>query len=257
MSGSVGRIDRCRGWEAFARRVVTWAAGAAAAGSLMATPTAALEIISIPIDQVTTGAAGDVVLVATLDVPDEFVGKTCSLIGTTDNQESVHEGNDLLITTGSHTIVIPNFEDEGFIVHQDGEVEAIAESIEVSVRLGPDGVSSGGFRVDLDCPEEPSTTTTVPPTTAPSATPPPTSALVPPSAAPSTTAPSTTAPTSTAPSTTAPSTSAPPPLPPGDDQPGLPVTGSSSALVVLVGIFVACAGVALADWSRVATIRQR
>ncbi|MFT7601021.1 MAG: hypothetical protein ACI8TP_003971 [Acidimicrobiales bacterium] len=214
-------------------------------------PGAAVELVTIPIDGIVTGNEGESVLVAAVDVPSTFVGLTCQITGETDNQESVHINNDLLIVTGGQTIVIPNFEDEGFVVHNGSSIEAISETIEVFVRFGPDGVSSGGFKVDVNCDiEQPPTTGTTPPTTADPTTVTPTSEALPPSgptvvdSIPSTTTP---------PVTDVPTTTAPPPLPPGTE-PELPVTGSSTAQIGLFGVFVLCGGYVLRDWAKTRSI---
>ena len=152
-------------------------AGVSAAVAILvgtAIAASAVELISIPIDGIVVGVEGDVILVATAEVPVEFVGQTCEIVGETDNQEFIHDSNDLLIVNGGQTLVVPNFEDEGFIIHQAGEFDEMSPKIDVFVRLGPDGVSSGGFRVIVDCDKTPPTTgpvtTTVPSTTAPPTT---------------------------------------------------------------------------------------
>lgn len=139
-------------------------------------------------------------------------------MGETVNQQSARPGNDLLIATGGQTFVIPNFEDEGGVVHDVGVTESIGETIDLTVRFGPDGASSGGFNVfvtwdetvapattvsEESTPEVMVSSSTAPVSTAPAGPvvedAPATTATVP---ATDSTAPSTTAPSTTAPSTT-------------------------------------------------------
>lgn len=267
----------------FARRQLV--AAGAAVGLLLSIPSfaAADEILlTLPVSGVHRGAEGTSVQVASANVPAELVGQSCEIFGSTVNQRSVHPGNDLVIVNGDESFTIPNFEDEGEIVHDAGDVETLAASIQVSIRFGPDGVSSGGFRVTLrNCTDvaveevAPPVETTVPAvaTTAPETTESTVAETTVPStievsatevsptevtAAPvdpagpteesTTTADPTTtseAPT-TAPSTTAPSTSAAPnPLGPTAVTDTLPVTGSSTWLLAGFGAFVAAAGAAM------------
>lgn len=222
------------------------------------------DLIVIPVTGFASGAEGETVRVASVAVPAELVGATCQITGSTVNQVSVHDGNDLLISTNGQTFVVPNFEDAGFIVHEAGETASVGASIDVAIRFGPDGVSSGGFRVSVDCDaEEPPITTTAPPTTAPSTTAPSTTAApttavpttAPPStdvdanppttAAATTTAPTTAAPTTTVveeeppagPTTAAPTTAAPPTTvaatqPPPEEPPAGPSTEGEGSLPV-------------------------
>ncbi len=134
----------------FARRQLV--AAGAAVGLLLSIPSfaAADEILlTLPVSGVHRGAEGTSVQVASANVPAELVGQSCEIFGSTVNQRSVHPGNDLVIVNGDESFTIPNFEDEGDIVHDAGDVETLAASIQVSIRFGPDGVSSGGFRVTL------------------------------------------------------------------------------------------------------------
>ena len=150
-----------------------------------AAPAGADDLIVIPVSGFARGSEGDVVSIASVDVPADIVGATCQITGRTVNQVSVHEGNDLLIITNGQTFVVLDFEDAGFIEHEAGEVTAVGSTIELQIRFGPDGLSSGGFRVSVDCePEATPTTTIAEPTTTTEAPP----------AGPTTEAPATTVP---------------------------------------------------------------
>lgn len=123
---------------------------------------AAVELVSIPITGVVRDEPGSEVLVARAEVPEDLVGLRCTLIGETLNQRSVHLGNDLLIDLGDETFVFTNFEDEGGVRYEFTETGELPAVVEVFVRLGPDGVSSGGFHISIECPdvEPPSSTST-------------------------------------------------------------------------------------------------
>lgn len=266
---------------------------------------AADDLIVIPVSGFARGEEGDVITIATVDVPSDLIGATCQITGLTVNQISVHEGNDLLINTNGQTFVVPNFEDAGFIEHEAGEVASVGTTIQLQLRFGPDGLSSGGFRVRVDCdpenfptttvndstttttteePGEPSTsettvdqppagptteavTTTVPATSETTESPstsvaanPPTTDEEPP-AGPTTEAPVTTVPSATeapattttaAPTTAAPTSEEPPAGPEADDDAALPVTGSSTRLILGFGAVFIAVGVALRRFASVA-----
>ncbi|MEZ5245032.1 MAG: hypothetical protein R2707_08055 [Acidimicrobiales bacterium] len=209
---------------------------------LLAIPAGANELISIPIDEVIYGREGDEILVGGADVPAELVGVSCEMTGETVNQESVHVGNDLVIRLGDQTRVLANFEDERDIRYTFSEIAELPERIDVFVRLGPDGVSSGGFLISIECEIEPPTTTSTTTTTTSTSTTTTTTTTVGPTSTSTTTSTTTTAPSSTTlePTTTTiqvagPTTSLPPgstssvDLPPGQ----LAITGAGTGLLAL------------------------
>lgn len=206
--------------------------GAAAALTLgLAAPAGAQAelLLEIPIDGVTYGEEGDRILVASANVPSNFVGETCLVTGDADNQESVHPGNNLEIVAGDQVLVVPDVESEADLATHFGEFGEITPTIEVYIVLGVDGVSSGGFSVSVDCsvmpPEESTTTTEAPPTTEA-----PTTTEAPPEG-PEVTSPAEPTTTTAPPATVAPTT-APPPAGP---EATLPITGSSAGILAAVG----------------------
>jgi hypothetical protein len=96
--------------------------------------------------------------------------------------------------------VVENVEDEaGAVFVGDAEIVLQGATLVVSVRIGPDGISSGGLAITFDCDVQPPTTTEPPATTAPPGTEPPSPTSTeqpPPSVAPQTTVPPTTLPPS-------------------------------------------------------------
>ncbi len=243
--------------------------GSAAAATMVlgsTTAASAVEVVSVPVDGVYSGSEGATFEVASVSIPEAYIGQTCLIVGETHNQESVHPGNDLLIVAGGRTLVIPNFEDEGFIVHEAGELETMPATISVLLRLGPEHVSSGGFKVTVDC-EQPVVETTVPPveiapeTTVTAVTVPETTpaiettetttvdvAIAP--AGPTTEPTIDDGATSTAPSST--STTAAPSAPVEVKAATLPVTGSSTAVFAAAGMAMVAAGFALLRFGRLA-----
>lgn len=175
-------------------------------------------VLSVPIGGAVHGDPGSSSLRASTPVPAELQGLRCDVRVEGENQWSVHPGNDLVVTTGSETVVAADFEGAAHAVTSvtAGSV-VLGSSLDVSVRFGDDGVSSGGVRVVVDgCvvpgpppSEVPSTTPTtdLPETTVPAST-------IPDSTVPESTVPQSTVPQNTVPSTTAPATTEPVPAGP-------------------------------------------
>ena len=179
------------------------------------------DIISIPVDSVLRAPVNSVTLVASAPVPGEFQGTDCIAEVEVDNQESEHDGNDLIVASGGTSGVLENFETEAFGVRTVEIPLTLGATVDVSLRMGPDEISSGGVFITVDCAES------VPPTTEPPTTEPPTTeppATVPPES----TVPGVSAPTTTVVSALPPGGGATPP--PAAAQPpsgGLPATGPS------------------------------
>ena len=179
------------------------------------------NIISIPVDSVLEAPVNSVTLVASAPVPGQFQGAACIAEVEVDNQESEHDGNDLIVASGGTSGVLENFETEAFGVRTIEIPLTLGATVDVSLRMGPDEISSGGVFITVDCAES------VPPTTEPPTTEPPTTeppATVPPES----TVPGVSAPTTTVVSALPPGGGATPP--PAAAQPpsgGLPATGPS------------------------------
>ncbi len=118
--------------------------------------------ITIELDGVLTGFnEGDVEPLVSEPVDPALVGATCDGVLTTDNNGSVHPGNTLIITTGGETVEIPNVEDEpGQTLEFPGEGVVVGETIDISIRFGRNGITSGGLTLILDCVQPQQTTTT-------------------------------------------------------------------------------------------------
>ena len=131
-------------------------------------------------NRVIRGAPGSEHLLGTLDVLAALVGRGCNVTATSTNNESVHPNTDLIIRSANNELVLSDVErDADGIINRPDLLLTLAPIVDLYVRLGPDGVYSGGFEVLADCPDTPPTTA-APPTTAPAPTP----AAAPPAAPP-------------------------------------------------------------------------
>jgi hypothetical protein len=128
--------------------------------------------VTIPVDTVVRAPEGSITdFEPVVQVPEENQGQECSVVAHAQNQGSVHPDNDLLVTSGSSQVVIPDVEAEpGGSVEGEGTL-VLGTTIVVSLRMGPDEVFSAGFDVIIDClPDETTTTTTDATTTTTEAT---------------------------------------------------------------------------------------
>jgi LPXTG-motif cell wall-anchored protein len=127
--------------------------------------------IVVPIDNISAGPVGSTVVVGTAAVAPEFQGVECIATAIVRNQESQHPNNDLIITSGSNTVVIPDVESIAFETSEFQLPIVLSESVSVALRFGSDGFFSGGIDVQFDCAQDLPSSSDVPPTTvAPSTT---------------------------------------------------------------------------------------
>lgn len=113
-------------------------------------------------------APDSVHVVSTTAVAAADVNGTCDVNVTGANNESVHPNSDIIVTS-ANTVTVHDVEREAGASNlpADGTLQ-LGDTVTVSVRLGEDGVFSGGtLVVDFACtsPPPPTTTTTVAPTT--------------------------------------------------------------------------------------------
>jgi len=134
---------------------------------LMALPAAAQTgEIHILVDGILRGDPGDVFNVHTEVVDESLIGATCTGIASTENNASEHPNNDMIFASGGNTAVIPDYEAVANSTTAMAGTLTLGPTIEVSVRLGGAGISSGGVLIILTCAQpEPTTTTTVAATT--------------------------------------------------------------------------------------------
>lgn len=113
-------------------------------------PASAGEPIALE-QRVLRGPEGSVEELTEVPVDADDVGRRCTLAVHTENQFSVHPGNDLLLTTGGADTVFADVEAE-----PDGDRDLTADvvlgpTIVVSLRFGPHEVSSMGFELSVSC----------------------------------------------------------------------------------------------------------
>jgi len=123
-------------------------------------------ILEIPLGTVVRGAPGSEHLLATVPVAPEDVGQECGAVVVGANNSSVHPNTDLFLRSGGSEVTALDVEREPGAVTETAGTLVLGTDVSISVRLGADGVfSGGGLTVTLDCPPEPTTTTTEAPTT--------------------------------------------------------------------------------------------
>jgi LPXTG-motif cell wall-anchored protein len=165
------------------------AVGAAAAVAFAAPASAQTiveDIIVIPVDSVLFADPGTVTLIASEPVPERFQGLDCIAEVEAQNQSSIHPNNDLIIQSGSTSGEVDDYESEAFASTGASVPLTLGTTVDVSQRMGPAGVSSGGAVITIDCtlafpPEttEPAPTTTVAEVLPPAQTPTPPAAASP------------------------------------------------------------------------------
>lgn len=134
---------------------------------IMALPATAGEAIEgpsldIPVGTVVRGDVGSTHLLGTVDVADELQGLVCEVHATATNQNSVHPGNNIVVSSNGTSVTLHDVEREGFVTTMaDGTIQ-LGDSVSATLHMGQDGVFSGGIVVTTDCMEPTTTTTTVP-----------------------------------------------------------------------------------------------
>lgn len=120
-------------------------------------------VVRVPLDRTASGAPGTTVLLDQVSVEPGLVGRLCDASYEGDNNGSVHPDTDLIITSGSTTVVLDDVEaSPGRITNSVGAL-TLGPTVQVSVRLGADGFASLGALLTIACPT-PATTTTLAPT---------------------------------------------------------------------------------------------
>ncbi|MGH8911890.1 MAG: hypothetical protein ACRDVD_05205 [Acidimicrobiia bacterium] len=135
--------------------------------------------LEIPLPTVVKASPGSEHVLASEDVPQDLVGRTCSIRAIAANQESVHPGNDLVISSNGDLLLLEDVEGEAFGESaREGQL-TLGNELTVTLILGSDGVFSAGMVVEVRCPAPDTTTTTTKPssTTTPETTIPTTSTV--------------------------------------------------------------------------------
>lgn len=115
-------------------------------------------MIEIPIQEVyASGDVGSSVAMGSADIAAELAGRSCNVVVTVTNQQSVHAGNTLVVTSGDSSVSISGIEDEAGAVTTDGGTITLGETISVAVVLGDDGATSLGSSLTVTCEALPDT----------------------------------------------------------------------------------------------------
>lgn len=161
----------------------------------LAAPLAAQQPIVIELEGVLEGPVDTVVPLTSVAVDPALVGGTCTGTAQTENNASVHPDNDVILASGGTSAEFTGVEDApGLLLTLEGSL-VLGETIDVSLRFGPDEITSLGIVVTLDCAPpvvETTTTTTEPPATTTTAPPETTTTTAPPETTTTTAAPPTT-----------------------------------------------------------------
>ena len=149
------------------RKVLLGACGAVGWLVLMTGPAAADDLPTVIISETIRDTPGSVHLLSTTDVDPAAVASACDVTVTGENNASVHPNSDILIASANQ-VTVPDVERSSGAqsIPADGTL-TLGSTVTISVRLGSDGVFSGGLlQVDFTC-----TPPTPPPTPPPSVTP--------------------------------------------------------------------------------------
>jgi len=106
---------------------------------------------TVPPSAITDGTQGEVRLLSTQNVDPADVGKDCQVTVVSTNNESLHPNSDLIVQSGTSSMVAPDVEHDTTSHTFVGQL-TLGTTITVSVRFGPDGIYSGGSTVDTTCP---------------------------------------------------------------------------------------------------------
>lgn len=114
------------------------------------------DTFTIAVEGIITGQAeGAIVEVANQAVAPALVGSTCTVTGASQNNGSVHPGNNLIIATGGSSTNVPGVEEvPGQVVAGTGSV-TLGTDVVVSVEFGSSGATSGGVTLTFDCAQAP------------------------------------------------------------------------------------------------------
>ncbi len=115
-------------------------------------------MVQIPLTEVyQTGDAGSTVALGQTAVDGNLVGRSCSVTATISNNDSLHPGNTLVVTSGGASVQISGIEDAVGSSTLSGGTIVLGDSISASVVLGADGATSIGSRLSVACTALPDT----------------------------------------------------------------------------------------------------
>ena len=106
---------------------------------------------TVPPSSIADGNEGEIRLLWTQTVDPADVGKACEVVLVSTNNESTREGSDLIVQSGTSSMVAENVEHSTAPLTFTSTL-TLGTTITVSVRLGPEGQYSGGSNVESNCP---------------------------------------------------------------------------------------------------------
>lgn len=110
--------------------------------------------ITVPLDTNFGAPEGSVTELGTAVVPDDFVGHECEVKAHSQNQNSVHPGNDILVKSGTSQVTLADVEAEPGKVTAADQMLELGAVITVSLKMGPTEGFSAGIDVVVECHEE-------------------------------------------------------------------------------------------------------
>jgi hypothetical protein len=126
--------------------------------ALSALPSAEAQDLTLSAPQDVRRGSG-IVALDEISVPSELDGRLCTAAVTSTNNSSIHPGNDLILTSTTST-EFSEVEAVADEIHDDTGTLVLGSTVRLELRFGPNGVSSAGWVVTIDCPPDATTTTT-------------------------------------------------------------------------------------------------
>lgn len=107
--------------------------------------------INIPVSTVIRGPEGSAHQLASEPVNPDYRGMVCSVSTEAENQSSVHPGNNLVVASGTDSVVLEDVERESGVKTTAAGELTLGETITVTLVMGEDKVFSAGMTVDIHC----------------------------------------------------------------------------------------------------------
>lgn len=116
--------------------------------------------IEISLRTIVKAPEGSQEVLSTEQVPPELVREMCSVRAESDNNSSVHPGNNLVVESNGDEVVLADVEREPNAMTVAEGTLTLGEQVTVTLVMGPDELFSAGLTVRIVCVEEEPTTTT-------------------------------------------------------------------------------------------------
>lgn len=118
--------------------------------------------VEIPLGTVVYSAPGVATVLGAATVPAELVGTSCGVSTRAENNDSVHPGNDVVVSSGTDSVTLVDVEGSSGKVTTASSPLTLGTDVTITLIMGSDGVFSGGAAafVVVDCTPPTTTTTT-------------------------------------------------------------------------------------------------